>query len=415
MDKKQKKQLDLQVLQQLVDGGILNHLHAGMLTDVAETVQHSDCDAMKPYKTFKRDENNKIAAEIVFEYLTRHEMWETIRCIETESEGQLNAGVVKRPSGLVGSKIQIKGTDQLVEKFVEDWFQLLDQNSEFLSDNARDLKEKLAARLDNCKRTSRRASTSKPASPVQAKPAPAAKPQQKKQGGDDFADSDSDLPQLPPAKKPANPPKKSDEFADFSSDETPKKKPGKPVTTLMNDDDFDSFDEPSPRAKSPAKPAKNDSGDFTNSFQDGDDEPETFADKRVKPKAKPLPKAKSDKSESSGLQDLDDMLDELDDPPPAKKPALAKTAPKRTTEFADDDFESVSDSPQPKSKAPAQTRKTQPVGMGSDDDISLGLSDDSIDAKKPAAKGPVKRKPPQAAKIPTDTDSDIALNVDDDW
>ena len=419
MDKKQKKQLDLKVLQQLVDNGILNHLHAGMLTDVAETVRHSDCEAMKPYKTFKRDENSRIASEIVFEYLTRHKMWETIRCIETETEGQLNAGVLKRPSGLVAKTLKISGSSELIGKFVGEWQQLLDQNSEFLADNSRELKEQLSARLDQCKKKSHRASESKPA------PAPTQKPKPKppaaaKPGNDDVAESDSDLPQLPPSKKTKPTTQKDDEFADFSSDPPAKpsnKKPAKPVTTLTNDDDFDSFDEPSPRSKSPAKPTKNDSGDFTNSFQDGDDEPETFADKRGKPKAKPLPQARkaAEKSESSGLQDLDDMLDQLDDPVPAKKPSLTKTTAKQTTGFADDDFESVSDSPQPKGKAKpaAQTRKVQPVGMGSDDDISLGLSEDSLDAKKPAAKGPVKKKPLQAAKIPTDTDSDVALNLDD--
>ena len=93
MEKKQKndgnKQFDVDVMKLLVSNGILNSIQAKLVTEISSVVANSEFEAMKPYREIRTDIDNQIATEIVFEYLRKHNMTETIRCIELETKGKL--------------------------------------------------------------------------------------------------------------------------------------------------------------------------------------------------------------------------------------------------------------------------------------------------------------------------------------
>ena len=408
-DKKAKKQLDLQVLSILVEAGILNHLHGKMLSNVAQLVHDIDCKPMKPYKTVRHAQNDNVAAEFVIEYLKRHQMWDTIRCIEAETDGELSQASVKKPTGVIEREFKITQKEGLLEAFAQQWMDLLQEN--IIEDNAAALKEGIAARIEAAQSQRRSHRTG----------------DAKKQ-----TEKSATTRQLPP-----QPPKKSS--------------PAKAETTTVvpaNDDDFedlDSEDEPvdtkaktqaartsakeapgKPAPKTSPLPSKNDSSGLNgSSFQDVDDEPETLVDKRA---VQPIPKAaaqtiqprRNDQSESSDLQDIDDMLDDMNATEPAKKPQPKSTNYKdpgsarrgRPSDLDDEDLNFSDDEPSPVKKQNAgRLNQRVRVGLASDDDdISLGLSSDSP-PKRPSARPPVKTAPIRASNA-TETDSDIPFDVD---
>lgn len=82
-------ELDLQVVSLLQNQGIFNHVRANTLNNLANEVQSTNIESMKCYKTIRTDSDYKLANEIVFEYLKRHNMETTINCIQTETKNKL--------------------------------------------------------------------------------------------------------------------------------------------------------------------------------------------------------------------------------------------------------------------------------------------------------------------------------------
>lgn len=125
MNKETKKQLDLGVVSTLTQNGIFNYLQAGMVADIAEAVQQSDFNSMKPFKDFRTDIDSKLAEEIVFEYLTRHNMTNTIQCIVSESNRKLVPKL--QPSGNIKSKLDIDGDDNYLRNVLNEYNEKRDE------------------------------------------------------------------------------------------------------------------------------------------------------------------------------------------------------------------------------------------------------------------------------------------------
>lgn len=399
------KELNLHVMRVLMENGILNKVHAGMLTDVAAAVQDSPYDAMKPYKTIKHDTDSEIAAEIVFEFLKRHEMWDTIKCIQTETRSDLKA---REPSGIVKQHLSIPGKQNILSSLIEKWNEVTPtaENREVLKNG---IAERLGA-LSGKKRSKgseqaevkQEPSPAKPASPKAAKKEPVKK-------NDEFDSFDEDTPPAKPSPKAVQKPAKKvttpqdvDDFDVLSSDEPPPpKKQQKKHVSKPADDDFDDFDEPEPQpvkkrtVSAPAtKLEQRDSlAMFDNEMagKEGDDDgwgsdsdgPDTLQASPVK--KKPLAKAVAVASESSEL--MTDFFDEPASPKKDKKggnglntfnPVKANDDlnynKKKATpsSFTDEDFmddEEVNPVPQTKKKVAVQPQTT-------DSDINIDdLSD----------------------------------------
>lgn len=124
MNKEAKKQLDFNVVSTLTQNGIFNYLQAGMVADIADAVQQSEFDSMKPYKDFKTDIDSKLAEEIVFEYLTRHNMTNTIQCIVSETNREIIPKL--QPSGNIKSKLNIDGNDNYLRHVLDEFNQYKD-------------------------------------------------------------------------------------------------------------------------------------------------------------------------------------------------------------------------------------------------------------------------------------------------
>jgi hypothetical protein len=86
---KAKKALDIQVLGTMRDCGHFDHLNARFLSDVAEVMQESDLEALKPYKFLRSSIDHKLAADFVMKFLEEHHMDFTLKCIEAEGGGEL--------------------------------------------------------------------------------------------------------------------------------------------------------------------------------------------------------------------------------------------------------------------------------------------------------------------------------------
>lgn len=83
--------LDIEVMKVMRDTGELDHINAHFLSDVAAAIQCSDLESLKPYKKLRDTTDDQIAAEIVLNYLRKHNMEFTLKCIAAETNGELAA------------------------------------------------------------------------------------------------------------------------------------------------------------------------------------------------------------------------------------------------------------------------------------------------------------------------------------
>ncbi|OHT12755.1 hypothetical protein TRFO_17299 [Tritrichomonas foetus] len=120
MDKKEKKKLDLNVMRMLQENGIFNRLNSGLIADIAELVSQSEFDSMKPYREIRTDIDHQLTAEIVFEYLKRNNMTETIRCIAAETNNNL---VAKPLSGNIANELKIEDKTDILHKVINNYTQ----------------------------------------------------------------------------------------------------------------------------------------------------------------------------------------------------------------------------------------------------------------------------------------------------
>lgn len=389
---KRDKKLDVQVMQTMRNRGIFNHLHASLLTDVADIVQDSEYDAFKPYKTIKDDVDSKIAAEIVMEYLKRHGMTDTLRCIAIETRNKL---APKPPSGLLKKELNIDVQSGFIEAIHEEW----NKNSDdYLAQNDADLQQTIQQRLQalplNTKKAKASVKTSQPppVKPVEGTPA---KPSEyhddsvipaKTQNLDSFDDAE-DFDEPPPTK-----PKRG------------KKKGGKKKKAAANsprqqslDQEFESWDnddQPSSPKASMTKPI-NDDKSLDNEFDDDDDEPPmTLKGKKTANAGKAKPNnaikqpSRSTPSTNEFDDDDEDILDVNDDDSldklPPKRTAPRPVASKPIKYDDDDDFDNElldgleSDQPKKSKAAPAKGGK-KPVGKVKKTDSSLDSADLELD------------------------------------
>jgi hypothetical protein len=83
------KAFEISVMREMRDSGVLDHLNASFLSRSAAAIQASEFDSLKPYKTFRGSVDDKIAAAFVLGYLQAHNLQETVRCIEAETQNAL--------------------------------------------------------------------------------------------------------------------------------------------------------------------------------------------------------------------------------------------------------------------------------------------------------------------------------------
>ena len=82
------KALDLEVMALLQNNGVFNHIQARCCADVARIVTDAEIIPRIPLPT---DSANIEAQKIVFDYLERNGMSETLRCIACESPSKVNS------------------------------------------------------------------------------------------------------------------------------------------------------------------------------------------------------------------------------------------------------------------------------------------------------------------------------------
>jgi hypothetical protein len=85
--------LHARVFAEMTNRGILNYVSACGVSLAASAIIDSDQDGLKPYKDFPVDLNNQIAMELVFDYLSRQSLSETLTTIAKETDGRFPAGL----------------------------------------------------------------------------------------------------------------------------------------------------------------------------------------------------------------------------------------------------------------------------------------------------------------------------------
>lgn len=89
----EQRQFDLAVVRELRDTGALNQVQATITADIAQAINESqeDLASVKPFRSFKSTIDYRLANSFVFQYLEKHGMTETIRCINAETDGKLKS------------------------------------------------------------------------------------------------------------------------------------------------------------------------------------------------------------------------------------------------------------------------------------------------------------------------------------
>lgn len=321
------KELDSQVITLLLNKGVFNQVRANTLANLANEIQSSSFDSMKVYKTIKSDIDHKLASEIVFEYLKRNKMENTIRCIQSETQNKLRPTPI---SNDVNSNIGISEKENVLHQVVHTYFE-----------NSADIFTKYHDSLIN--------DVKKRIQDIgKAKPSPE-KPKEKKSQTISYTPSQTSTPtsqagQL--AKTQKQVPAKKDESSseidfDLNDDDIPAQKTAPKTTTNAKAstqqpkkqsessdivfDDLDDFDNPNTTPKPATKPATNapaaqtvkaaNDSDFS-SFNDDD------FDDNVQPSPKQDNKSPN---QNKPKNEVDDFFDDDQEPPLLTQ---AKTPPK---------------------------------------------------------------------------------------
>ena len=150
MDKKEKKKFDVQVMRLLSEHGILNMLNATMVTDIADEVNKSPYDALKPYKDLKDDIDNQIAMEIVLQFLKNKKMEETLRCISVETNKKM---IPKPSSGIVKRELGIAESDDAIYDIFQDYTEKIQSGNNVFDHIHNQLIENIKERIKNSQST----------------------------------------------------------------------------------------------------------------------------------------------------------------------------------------------------------------------------------------------------------------------
>lgn len=359
------KELDLQVVNLLNSQGIFNQVRAKTLSNLANEVQSSSLDSIKCYKTIKNDNDYKIANEIVFEYLKRHNMENTINCIQSETENKLRPTPI---SNDIQNNLNISQKENVLHHVMQFYNGNID---DIFAKYHESLINDINERIQNIGKSKPKSSEAK-TSP-KATTAPISKSNSKASVGQDQNS------------KTQNPTKKDESSSiefDLNDDDipTPSKSPTNPTSSTQKVksesselafDDTSDFDKPA-TSKPAAKPASNTQPTqpvkkvSDSEFSDFDD------DLELEDNATPSPKQTKSANQSKPKNDEDDFDVDLDDdiaslPKQNKSPNQSK--PKNEM---DDFFDDEQEPPLINNNA------AKPLAKNDDFDDSLQDFDDSL-------------------------------------
>lgn len=264
------KEFDLKVVQSLKNNGIFNQLQSGVLSDLAVAIQSSEFESMKCYQTIKSDIDNEMSAQIVFEYLKRNNMVNTIRTIQAETNNALSP---KPISNDIEANLHISQKTDVLKELI---YKYLEKKDEIASHCHQLLINQIMDRYENLGK-----------SEPEPQPVAAPKPKETKRSSENPAQA----PSTPPASSPprstasknkastANINKESSSLDfDFDEDPTPKTQTVSKNPPKQQDDSselqFEDFDEIPPKptknqtAPAPQKKPTNTESEFEDSFFD---------------------------------------------------------------------------------------------------------------------------------------------------
>ncbi|OHT12111.1 hypothetical protein TRFO_03740 [Tritrichomonas foetus] len=136
MSKKAQKQLNLNVMRILKDNGIIHNLHAKLMADTAEAIQKSDINSMKCFKDPKTDIDSQIAANLVFSYLKKYNMTETIRCIQSEMQNLKETKInIPKELHLDENDLQKSGNGDFLSSIISKYISSTDEITQSNHDN----------------------------------------------------------------------------------------------------------------------------------------------------------------------------------------------------------------------------------------------------------------------------------------
>jgi hypothetical protein len=154
-----KKTVEIAVMKEMRDLGILDHLNASFLSRSASVIRESEFDSLKPYKEIRTNEDDSIAAALVLSYLRKYGLYETVNCVQAEVD----------PPLAPASDAQIRniglGKNAGLEQMVKHWES---HRTSILRRNVAELRNAFATRLDGIDNAP--ATPSVPSTPALRKP-----------------------------------------------------------------------------------------------------------------------------------------------------------------------------------------------------------------------------------------------------
>ena len=139
MSENDQKQINVQVMDEMRKSGAFFDLHARLLANLAEEIQKSDIDGLKPYKKLRKEQPYEMAMECVLRYLEKRKMQNTIRAIQAESNNSFKKG-----KDSVEVILNIDDTDDPIAVNLQYFQENLDT---IFFDNRDDLRADLSERL----------------------------------------------------------------------------------------------------------------------------------------------------------------------------------------------------------------------------------------------------------------------------
>ena len=379
-------ELKKKVIEEMGKKGMIDHLQALYIAKVAEEIQKSDLDVLKPYRSIRTGESYNLATQIVMQYLSKKNFELALKSAVSESEGKLQDGKDAPKS------LKIKEGDLWLSGLLKVWEKSREKDAaaskEFMQ---REIGKRLGGLDEN------QAPGAEPAARAQ----PRAKAKQQSISAKNRMSVNPDVVVVQSDESTQGVEEESDvsinadlDSVDLGDDSvqvgTPSKRKGNESRSRLSanepsdfpDEDID-FDTPSPPKKGQKKANADDFDAPTPPKKGG---------------AKPAQKKKAMESD-----------DDFDEPPP-KKGAAKPQQQKKATE-ADDDF----DAPSPLKKGAAKAAQQAAQESDFDDeDIDIGLDDD-FDAPSPK-KNPAPAEKPKQQKEESDfDDEDIDIGLDDDF
>ena len=142
---KSEKEFDIKVMRLMRDNGQFDHMNAQFLSEVACAIQKSDFESLRPYKTLRETPDDALAAELVLNYLKKHNMQYTLACVTAETNRRLESISKSRKT-----QLKLKGDDPIGALLTE-WNEL---GRETVEANSYDLKDDITAYVDDLKKVS---------------------------------------------------------------------------------------------------------------------------------------------------------------------------------------------------------------------------------------------------------------------